>query len=75
MPIAPQASLESRPGEAGRGPASVPAPQLFSDGFLEHVFVQGQVRHELLELPVLVFDHPEPPQLADSIPANFRFQR
>src|SRR5262245_5012873 len=42
----------------------------FSDDLLQHVSVQGQIGHQLLEPPILLFQLPQPPQLGDPHPSE-----
>jgi hypothetical protein len=52
--------------------ADAEASQLFSDDLLQHVPVQREVRHQLLQLGIVIAQLAQLSQLASPIPEYFR---
>ncbi len=51
------------------------ALELSQNNILEHLLIEAQIGHELLELPILILQLLQTTKLATPSPANFFFQR
>jgi hypothetical protein len=65
-PESPSVQIAPDPG-AGR------ALELFSEDLLQHVLIEGEISHKLLEFAILLFPLAQSPQLGDAHTSELAF--
>src|SRR5581483_11067250 len=67
--------LHSQRTASALPPCALRAPPVFFNHRFQHLLVQAQIRHQLLQPPVFILQLPQPLRLAHTHPAILRFPR